>query len=234
MGESAAAPEVAGAAEPSTLERHHPAGAWITTANGSVSRFCWCSMPLSSVIITSNPSSAASRIRRPLRIPPQPFQTAVKASCPCSRVSYAVHEACSRQAGSSCWSRGPALGFWHRILNPPPLGFHQPLGVGGQQGLCLLQHRLRLLSLDAGELLDEVVQPVAGRQIIEKGLHRHPRPREAGDAVHDLGIGFDGAHESDYTTGAELLARRQSSYEAARGREGLVWRCAGNCRKINA
>ena len=60
--------------------------------------------------------------------------------------------------------------------------------TGGQQVPSYFENSDRLFPVHGGEVVEELVEAIAGRQIVEKVLHRHPRPDEDRGTTENLGV----------------------------------------------
>src|SRR5574341_1197048 len=130
-----------------------------TTETGSALRFCWCSRFLSAVMRTSK-CSPASRSSSPFSMPLQPTAATVRTSWPASNAARGRGKDSSRRTRT---------------------GWQQLLGGELKYGRCLLSpHRW--------EVVEELVQRISRRKVVDKVLHRDPRPAKDWSASEDVRV----------------------------------------------
>src|SRR5262245_19264473 len=121
-------------------------------------RFCWNAMLRSTVSSTSK-LALATRSNSPFFSPVQPCSWVVRTSC---------------SANSDFSLRGRHSSRRTRI---------------GEQGLLgLLESRHGLLSGHTWEVVEKLVERIAGLEVVEQGLERHPGAHENGRATQDVGV----------------------------------------------
>ena len=63
--------------------------------------------------------------------------------------------------------------------------------TGGQQVSSKFESRHRLFAPHSGEIVEELIQGVAGGKIVEEVFHGHPSSAEDGRAPEDLGVAMN-------------------------------------------